>query len=296
MADATRPNVKIVGARPVGGGRRWLSRYGALVLAAAFLIAVALAALLAPWVSPHDPLIDLGVGASADMGTPGALFGTDNQGRDILSRIIWGGRISLVVALVPVFVSTLISLAIGIAAGVLGGWIDWLIMRFLDIFFAFPLVLLAIAIAGVLQPGLATVLISITIVLTPYISRVAHTATGMVTQQLYIEAARAAGAGRFVLVTRYIMPNMLAPVLVYATTIAGLMIVVGSGMSFLGLGVQPPTPDWGAMVGEGASVLRRAPHVTVLPGLAIVLTALAFNVLGDAVRDALDPKSGGRHG
>ena len=275
--------------------RRWLSRHATLVLAVAFLALIALAAFLAPWVSPHDPLIDLGVGRSADMGTPGALLGTDNQGRDILSRIIWGGRISLVVALVPVLVSTLVSLAIGIAAGVLGGWVDWLIMRFLDIFFAFPLVLLAIAIAGVLQPGLATVLISITIVLTPYISRVGRTATGMVTQQLYIEAARATGAPRLALVARYILPNMLAPVLVYATTLAGLMIVVGSGMSFLGLGVQPPTPDWGAMVGEGATVLRRAPHVTILPGLAIVLTALAFNVLGDTLRDALDPKSGGRH-
>ena len=296
MPNATEPTVKIAGAPSARGARPWLSQYGTLVLSAAFLVAVALAALLAPWVRPHDPLIDLGLGTSADVGTTGALFGTDNQGRDILSRIIWGGRISLIVALVPVLVSTLISLVIGIAAGVLGGWIDWLIMRFLDIFFAFPLVLLAIAIAGVLQPGLATVLISITIVLTPYISRVARTATGMVTQQLYIEAARAAGAGRFALVTRYVLPNMLAPVLVYATTIAGLMIVVGSGMSFLGLGVQPPTPDWGAMVGEGAPVLRRAPHVTVLPGLAIVLTALAFNVLGDAVRDALDPKVGGRLG
>lgn len=278
------------------GLRRRLSQHWALGLALAFLAVIALAAILAPWVSPHDPLIDLGVGRSAGIGTPGALLGTDNQGRDILSRIIWGGRISLVVALVPVLVSTLISLGIGIAAGVLGGWTDWLIMRILDIFFAFPLVLLAIAIAGVLQPGLATVLISITIVLTPYISRVARTATGMVTQQLYIEAARATGAPPAALIVRYILPNMLAPVLVYATTLAGLMIVVGAGMSFLGLGVQPPTADWGAMVGEGAPVLRRAPHVTILPGLAIVLTSLAFNVLGDMLRDVLDPKSGGRHG
>jgi peptide/nickel transport system permease protein len=140
------------------------------------------------------------------------------------------------------------------------------------------------------------VLISITIVLTPYISRVARTATGMVAQQLYIEAARATGAGQFALISRYILPNMLAPVLIYATTLAGLMIVVGSGMSFLGLGVQPPTADWGAMVGEGASVLRRAPHVTILPGLAIVLTALAFNTLGDALRDVLDPRSARLHG
>jgi peptide/nickel transport system permease protein len=253
------------------------------------LAIVALAALAAPWISPHDPDINLPAGEAAPVGAPGALLGTDSQARDILSRLIWGGRISLFVAIVPTFGAMIISLVVGIAAGYFGGWLDWVIMRILDVFFAFPLVLLAIAIAGVLQPGLLTESMAICIALIPYISRVARTATAMVVQQPYIEAAHAGGAGRSALLVRYLLPNMFAPVLIYCTTLAGLMIVVGAGMSYLGLGVQPPTADWGTMVSDGSEILEQAPHVTIIPGLAIVFVALAFNYVGDTLRDGLDP-------
>jgi ABC-type dipeptide/oligopeptide/nickel transport system permease subunit len=165
------------------------------------------------------------------------------------------------------------------------------IMRVLDIFFAFPLVLMAIVVAGILEPGVATVIIAITIGLVPYITRLVRTTTVSVKQQPYIEAARAGGAGVPTIVTRYVLPNMLAPVIVYATTLIGLMMVVGSGLSFLGLGVQPPDADWGIMVSEGRAVLKKAPHATAFPGLVIVVVSLAFSFVGDGLRDALDPRA-----
>ena len=150
---------------------------------------------------------------------------------------------------------------------------------------------MAIAIAGVLKPGVATEIIAITIVLVPYITRIVRTSTLQVSSQPYIEAATACGASQGTIVFRYILPNMISPVIVYATTLVGLMIVVGSGLSFLGLGVQPPDADWGAMVSDGRIVLKKAPHATIFPGLTIVLVALAFNFVGDGLRDALDPKT-----
>jgi peptide/nickel transport system permease protein len=222
------------------------------------------------------------------------LLGTDQQGRDMVARLLWGGRVSLLVGMVPTLGATVIGLFLGMLAGYAGGLIDQLVMRTLDVLFAFPMVLLAIAIAGVLPPGIGTEIISITIVLIPYIGRLARTATLGVVAMPYIEAARAAGGSPAAIVLRYVLPNVFSPIIVYATTLMGLMIVVGSGLSFLGLGVQPPTADWGAMVADGRVVLRRAPHVTVLPGVAIVVVSLAFNFVGDGLRDALDPRAGRR--
>ncbi|HLN11269.1 MAG TPA: ABC transporter permease [Xanthobacteraceae bacterium] len=263
-----------------------------LMLAAlVLLLAVVLLAALAPVLPIQDPFDADPTQRSASIGTPGYLLGTDNQGRDILSRLLWGGRISLLVGLVPTALATLCGLLLGTLAGYLGGLADQIIMRVLDVFFAFPLVLLAIAIAGILSPGVPTEILAITIVLVPYISRLARTATAQVAGLPYVEAARASGAGAGAILVRYVLLNAVPPVLVYATTLAGLMIVVGSGLSFLGLGVQPPAADWGAMVGDGAVVLRKAAHVTILPGLMIVVTALAFNIIGDGLRDVLDPRT-----
>jgi ABC-type dipeptide/oligopeptide/nickel transport system permease subunit len=164
-------------------------------------------------------------------------------------------------------------------------------MRCLDVVFAFPMVLLAIAIAGAMRPGVITEIIAITVILVPYFARMARTATESVMPMPFIEAARAAGGTPVAIMLRYILPAVFSPVLVYATTLIGLMIVVGSGLSFLGLGVQPPTADWGAMVAEGRVVLRRAPHVTIIPGVAILVVSLAFNFLGDGIGDALDPRT-----
>jgi len=256
-----------------------------------FLAVVALLAVFAPYVSPHDPFEAVNSLRNAPPGSGDFLLGADSNGRDILSRLIYGGRISLVVGFVPTFLAMAISLVLGLAAGYFGGWIDQVIMRVLDVLFAFPLVLLAIAIAGVLKPGVDTEIVAIMVVLVPYISRIVRTSTISVTAQPYIEAARAGGAGQWAIVLRYVLPNMVSPVIVYTTTLVGLMIVVGSGLSFLGLGAQPPAADWGAMVSEGRVVLRKAPHVTVFPGLLIVAVSLAFNYIGDGLRDALDPKA-----
>ncbi|MBT3928891.1 MAG: ABC transporter permease, partial [Rhodospirillaceae bacterium] len=199
-------------------------------------------------------------------------------------------RIALLVGIGPTVVATLISLFLGLTAGYFGGWFDQIMMRIIDVVFAFPLVLLAIVIAGVLEPGVWTVILAISIALTPYIARLVRTTTLNVKQQPYIEAARAGGAGDAAIILRYILPNMIPPVLVFATTLIGLMMVVGSGLSFLGLGIQPPDADWGIMVAEGRGVLRKAPHITIFPGVVIVLVALSFNFIGDGLRVALDPR------
>ena len=270
----------------------WIAyaRDNAALGALAFVLLVALLAILAPLISPYDPDEAVTI-RHAPVLTEGLILGADGDGRDILSRLFWGGRIALLVGIAPTLLAMFISMVLGVVAGYVGGWLDQLIMRILDIFFAFPLVLLAIAIAGMLEPGLMTIVLAITIALIPYISRLVRTTTLTVKEQAYIEAARAAGAGNVAIIVKYIYPNMFGPVLVYTTTIIGLMMVVGSGLSFLGLGVQPPEADWGTMVADGRAVLRRAPHVTVFPGLLIVFTALAFNFIGDGLRDALDPRA-----
>ena len=212
----------------------------------------------------------------------------------MLARLIWGGRVSLVIGVVPTLLASALGLVLGMVAGAARGVGDQLIMRVLDVVFAFPLVLLAIALSGTLTPGVGTEIISITIVLVPYVARLARTtALGVITMP-FIEAARAGGASERTLVARYILPNVLSPVIVYATTLMGLIIVVGSGLSFLGLGVQPPVADWGAMIADGRVVLRRAAHVTIEPGILILVVSLAFNFLGDGLRDALDPRSARR--
>jgi peptide/nickel transport system permease protein len=259
-------------------------------LAALIFIGVVVAlTLLAPFISPYDP-----TEAVASRGAPpGAdiLLGADRDGRDILSRLLWGGRVALIVGIAPTVAATAIALVFGLIAGYAGGWLDQVIMRILDVFFAFPLVLLAIVIAGILNPGLSTVVLAVTIALTPYITRLVRTTTVAVKQEPYVEAARACGASTPAILTRHILPNVLPPVVVYATTLIGLMMVVGSGLSFLGLGIQPPEADWGIMVSEGRAVLRSAPQATVFAGLLIAVVSLAFAFIGDGLRDALDPRS-----
>ena len=263
---------------------------GALV-AALFLVTVAAVVVLAPVLSPYTSDEADNLARNAPMGTAGHFLGTDQQGRDMLARLLFGGRVSLIVGVVPTIVAGMIGLALGMLAGFFRGLADQIIMRCLDVIFAFPMVLLAIAIAGAMRPGVLTEVIAITIVLIPYFARLARTATDSVLPMPFIEAARAAGGSSFTILMRYVLPNVFSPVVVYATTLMGLMIVVGSGLSFLGLGVQPPTADWGAMVAEGRVVLRKAPHVTVLPGLLILIVSLAFNFIGDGIRDALDPRT-----
>lgn len=260
------------------------------VASAAVILITLLAAVFAPWISPYDPNYADSSLRLKPIGTSGHLLGLDGQGRDILSRLIWGGRVSLATGIVPVLIAGVLSMLLGLLAGYLGGLVDAAIMRTLDVFFAFPQVLLGIAIAGFLGPGMMNVMISIGVVLTPWITRVAYTAVRSARTQQYVEMARACGASQWQIMFIHILPNCLSPVIVYSTTIISVMIVLGAGFSFLGLGVQPPTADWGVMISDGRTFLSNAPHVSVIPGILLVTVSMAFNLLGDGLRDALDPR------
>jgi peptide/nickel transport system permease protein len=263
-----------------------------VALVAAFLVfLVALAAVLAPVISPYPPNQADNRMRLQGIGVEGHPLGFDEQGRDILSRLIWGGRVSLPTALLPTVIAAIVSLALGLTAGFYGGLTSGVIMRTMDVFFAFPVVILAIGIAGILGPSLMNVMLSLTIVLVPYITRIVYAATVEASGREYLEAARASGATAARQAFVHILPNVLPPLIVYSTTIAGLLVVYGSGLSFLGLGVQPPTADWGVMAAAGRDVLSLAPHVSAIPGIVILVVALSFNLIGDGLRDAFDPHS-----
>lgn len=255
------------------------------------LVLVALAAIFAPLLTPYSPVAGDPVNRLAGIGTDGHLLGLDGQGRDIWTRLLYGGRNSLMVAVVPVLVVFPLALLIGLFAGFQRSRAGETLMRVLDVLFAFPLVLLAIALSAVLGAGLGNVMLAIGITLIPYMARVAYTATVQESSKDYVEAARAYGANPLLLMFRELMPNVVVQLLVYATTLCGLMIVVASGLSFLGVGVIPPTPDWGIMTADGKNVLLEGIyHVATIPGLLILVVSLAFNLIGDGVRDALDPR------
>ncbi|MBI3993402.1 MAG: ABC transporter permease [Candidatus Lambdaproteobacteria bacterium] len=260
-----------------------------VLLCAGFL----LPALLAGWLTPFDPY----AGDLAQALTPpgGAhLLGRDEQGMDILSRLIVGARISLLVGVSTVAVSALVGVALGVLAGYAGGWVEQALMRLVDVLLAFPGLLLAIALVAVLGPGLGNVVLALAVLGWTGFARLARAQTLTVKHMDYVQAAVAAGAGHTRLMLRHIVPNMLGPVLVQASFAIAGAILSEASLSFLGLGVPPGTPSWGAMLSEGRHVLFEAPHVSVFPGLAIMLVVLSFNLLGDALGDALDPKRRGR--
>ena len=258
------------------------------VVVVMFSVVVALAA---PVLGLPDPtMADYDVGRLAPIGTPGHLLGTDGQARDVLSRLVWGSRVSIPIAVVPVIVSAVLGLILGLTAGMSGRWTSEVIMRSQDVLFAFPPVLLAIAMATVMGPGMMNVMLAISVVVTPFMARVVYVETVAIRSKEYVEAARAAGTPGGRLLVREVIPNVLPPLIVYGTTTIGGLIVLASGLSFLGVGIQPPTADWGIMTADGRTVLREAPHVATIPGITIVIVSLAFNVAGDGIRDALDPR------
>lgn len=269
---------------------RAFARDKAAVVALVVLLLAIFGAIFAPLLTSYDPYVGDTANRLARPFTDGHWLGVDGQGRDIWARLLYGGRYSLTVAVVPVLVVFPIALAIGLFAGATKGRLGGILMRALDAVFAFPIVLLALALAAVLGGGLMNMMIAIAITLVPYMARVAHNATTQEIGKDYIEAARAAGATGPQILFKQLMPNVVSPLIVYATSNMGLMIVTASGLSFLGVGIQPPTPDWGVMTSDGSSVLLEgAAHVATIPGIAILLVALAFNLLGDGIRDALDP-------
>ena len=260
------------------------------------IVVVAAASAAAPLISPYDPAVaDAEAGRLAPIGTPGHFLGTDGGGRDILSRLIWGGRVSISIAVLPVLVSAIGGLVLGLAAGMSGKRVSGVIMRTMDVLFAFPAVLLALAVATVLGPGMMNVMMAIGIVSIPYMARVVYVETLSVRASDYVEAARVCGTPMLRLLAREIVPNVIPSLIVYATIGIGGTIVLAAGLSFLGVGVQPPTPDWGIMTADGRIVLRNLPHVATIPGVVVLIVALAFNVAGDGIRDAMDPRRRSGH-
>jgi ABC-type dipeptide/oligopeptide/nickel transport system permease subunit len=256
------------------------------------VLVVALAAVFAPWVAPYDPNYQYEGLRRALPGVEGHLLGTDEVGRDILSRLIYGGRLSLFVSITPTAIAAGIALVLGLVAGYAGGRVDQIIMRVLDVLFAFPVVLLAILIAGVLGPGPRNQIVAIVFILVPYMARVVRTQVVTLRNQDFVEAARATGAGPREIVVHELLPNVIGPLIVYATILVGFMILVAAGLSFFGLGASPPTADWGAMVNTGKGTITTTPHVVLMPSIMIVLVALAFNFVGDGLRNVLDPHAG----
>lgn len=259
--------------------------FGTLIIAG-----FVLAAIFAPWLAPYgpndaDPTLRL-----RGMGTQGHLLGLDNHGRDVLSRLIHGTRLSLVAGIVPVVLGALIALPLGLVAGYYNR-IGQLIMRTMDVLFAFPMVLLAIMLAFFLGPGLVNLIIALVIVLVPYNTRVVYVQALAEREAGYVEAARAAATPDFRIIFIEMLPHVVAASVVYSMTVVGTIIVTAAGLSFLGLGVQPPTAEWGIMTSEGRTVLHIAPHASTLPGIAIFLLVIGFNLVGNSLRDALDPRT-----
>lgn len=267
---------------------RQLRRDPMAMASAAVLLLIVGAAVFAPWLAPADPYKASMIKRLLPIGSPGFLLGSDELGRDLLSRLMHGGRLSLLMGVVPVLAAFGIGTTIGLLAGYVGGRVNMVIMRVLDIFYAFPSVLLAVAISGALGPGMSNSLIALTLVFVPQVVRVAESVTTQVRQLDYIEAARMSGAGAFSIIRTHVLGNVLGPVFVYATGLLSVSMILASGLSFLGLGVKPPEPEWGLMLNTLRSAIYSNPWVAALPGLMIFVTSIAFNLLADSVRSAMD--------
>ena len=246
-------------------------------------------ALFAPWIAPHDPIA---TSWSAIRKAPSAAhwFGTDDIGRDVLSRVIWGTQASLLAGVVSVSISVLLGVPIGLAAGFLGGAVDALISRITDAFLACPFLILAIAMAAFLGPSLSNAMIAIGVSATPIFVRLTRAQVLNIKVEDYIEAARAVGNPPWRIALRHVLPNVTAPLIVQATLAIAAAVIAEASLSFLGLGQQPPAPSWGSMLNTAKNYIEQAPWMAIWPGLAIFLLVLAFNLLGDGLRDALDPR------
>jgi len=269
---------------------RMFRRNRPALLGLGLVLLAGLAALLAPVVAPHHPdHIDTVRRLAAPL-APGHLLGTDEFGRDLASRLLHGARTSLVVGLAATGLAALVGSVAGLLAGFVGRWVDQVVMRSIDTLMAFPYFLLAVAIIAALGPGLVNGMIAVAVVNIPFYGRIVRATVLSVKQMDFVEAARALGVSELRLSLTHVLRNCLAPLIVAITLNVGGMITALAGLSFLGLGVQPPTSDWGSMLAASRQYMNVAPHVAALPGLAIFLTVLGFNLLGDGLRDALDPR------
>ena len=258
--------------------------------AAVILLALIGVAVFAPWIMPADPFATSMFTRLKPIGTPGHVFGTDELGRDLLSRLMLGGRLSLFMGITPVLMAFVIGSGIGIFAGYAGGFINTAIMRTIDVLYAFPSVLLAIALSGALGAGIVNALTSLTIVFIPQIARIAESVTTQVRRSDYVDAARASGASAFTIVRAHVLGNVLGTIFVYSTSLISVSMILASGLSFLGLGVKPPEPEWGLMLNTLRTAIYTQPWVAALPGAFIFITSISFNMLSDGLRSAMEVK------
>ena len=256
------------------------------------LLLIILSAVFAPWLAPMDPYQESII---RRLKPPGYMdrywLGTDELGRDMLSRLLYGGRITLTMGIVPVMIATLIGGGLGVVAGFAGGVVNMAIMRVTDVFYAFPSVLLAVAISGAMGGGAVNGMIALTLVFIPPLCRVAETATTQVRNLDFVDAARATGAPLRLVLWHHVLGNVLGPVLIYASSLVSVGIILASGLSFLGLGVKPPEPDWGLMLNALRQAIYVSPLVCAMPGIAILLTSISMNMVSDGLRAAMDVRS-----
>ena len=266
-----------------------LARQRGAVVGVVILAALGFVALGAPWLSSRDPIK---TAPREALQPPGGRFllGSDQLGRDVASRVMHGARISLTIGLISVSIALVTGAPIGLASGFYGGRIDAVLMRMIDVLLAFPGILLALAIVSVLSPGLNNVMIAVGLSNVPAYARLTRASVLTAREQLYVEAARALGGREVFILVRYIVPNVVAPLIVTATLGLGTAILAAAALSFIGLGSQPPLPEWGRMLSEGRDYLREAWWISTFPGAGIMLTVLAMNLLGDGLRDVLDPR------
>ena len=272
----------------MAGFLKWLRSDKRAALSLGFLLMLVLIALAAPWIAPYSPIVQ---DANLPLAEPDSahLLGTDDLGRDVLSRLIHGAPATLYASFLAVSIATLIGVPVGLLAGFRGGWIDDGISRFIDALLSFPAIVLAIAVTGALGIGLTNGMIAVGIVFSPQIARLVRARALVVRQELYVDAARCLGASNARILWRHVLPNAIQPVIVQVTLLLAGALLAEASLSFLGLGIQPPNPSWGSMLARAYQNMEIAPAQMYPPGLAILLTALAFNTLGESLRVALDP-------
>lgn len=293
MSETLEPHLAEPAARVMraGRGRVWrrFKRNRAALAGGVILLAFLLAGLFAPYVAPHDPY-DSYLERSLEGTSPDSALGRDELGRDILSRLIYGARLSLVIGVISVSIGVMSGVPLGAASGYFGGWFDLLVQRLIDVMLAFPGILLAIILVAILGVGLPQVMVAVGIVSIPTYTRLVRGQVLSLRSQEFVEAARALGASAGRIIARHILPNTLAVIIVQSSLQIASAILSAAALGFLGLGAQPPAAEWGAMLSSARQYLRLAPHTVVYPGLAIMITVLGFNLLGDGLRDALDPR------
>jgi peptide/nickel transport system permease protein len=268
-------------------GRR-IARDKVSMVCAFILIAIFVSAVIAPWLGLADPYQGSMIRRLRTIGTSGYPLGTDELGRDMLSRLIYGGRLSLLIGILPVILAFIIGTSLGLVAGYVGGKVNTAIMRTVDVFYAFPSVLLAIAISGALGAGIINSIVSLTIVFIPQITRVAESVTTGVRNMDFVEAARASGADAFTIMRVHMLGNVLGSIFVYATGLISVSMILAAGLSFLGLGTKPPEPEWGLMLNTLRTAIYVNPWVAALPGVMIFAVSICFNLLSDGMRSAMD--------